>query len=232
MRRRRFRFFIVGLLLVICAFIFYFGYPQIWGSAIYPLKYEELIKKYAAQYNLSPSFIATIIYAESHFNPDAVSPAGAQGLMQIMPATGARLARTLGDTDFSLDKLKDPERNIRYGTYYCRELMDRYQGNIDKVLIAYNGGNGAVVGYERRGVLPRETQGYLRKIKGTWEMYEKIYQETWYSNNDLAKQKDDQWQKQLQEKINALKGKEEGLREYKGRGWEFKIFWPPIGREK
>jgi len=99
--------------------------------------------------------------------------------------------------------------------------------------MAYNGGEGAVISYERRGVLPRETEGYLRKIKGTWDMYEKVYSNVWYgtgTSGSTDKAKDDEMQKQLKQKIDALKGKEEGLTEYKGQNWEFKVFWPPTSK--
>ena len=231
--RKWYKLSVVGAILIISGLVFYFGYPQIWGSAVYPLEYQDLIKKYAAQYNVSPSFIATVIYAESRFNPNARSPVGASGLMQIMPGTGAGIAKSLGENNFSTDKLMDPEISIRYGTYYYKELIDRHQGDIDKALMAYNGGEGAVISYERRGVLPRETEGYLRKIKGTWDMYEKVYSNVWYGENakqNADKLKDDEAQKQLQQKIESLKGKEEGLTEYKGNNWEFKVFWPKVGK--
>jgi len=227
--RRRYKILAILSVIVISGAIFYFGYPQIWGSAVYPLAYEDLIKKYSAQYNVLPSFVATVIYAESRFNPQATSPVGARGLMQIMPATGARLAKTLGDTDFSTDKLYEPDRNVRYGTYYLHELIDRHQGNMDKALMVYNGGEGAVISFERRGVLPRETEGYLRKIKGTWDMYEKVYADVWYGPGaGEQRQQTNELQEALKKQIESLKGKEEGLIEYKAKKWEFKIFWPPI----
>ena len=224
---------IVAVVLTATA-VFYFRFPQIWGSAVYPLAYEDLIKKYSKQFDVPASFIATVIYAESRFNPNAVSGAGARGLMQIMPATGGGIAKSLGETGYSPDKLMDPETSIRYGTYYYRELIDRHQGNIDKALMAYNGGEGAVQSYERRGVLPRETEGYLRKIKGTWDMYEKVYATVWYGENpeqSPEKLQSQEMQKKLQGDINSLQGKEESLVQYQGKKWEFRIFWPPFKQE-
>ena len=219
---------LILLIFVVGGAVFYFKYPQIWGSAVYPLEYEDLILKYAKQYNIPPSFIAAVIYSESHFNKDATSPVGASGLMQIMPATGARLAKTLGDTDFAPSKLFEPERNVRYGSYYLKELIDRHEGDVDKALMAYNGGEAAVISYERNSVLPRETSGYVRKVKGTWEMYEKVYADKWQAqkNQETAKQQENQEQKQLQKDIHSRQAMGEELKINTVPVWNFKIFWP------
>ncbi len=109
------------------------------------------IAKAADTYNLSAELIASIIRAESNFQPDAVSPAGAQGLMQLMPAT----ARELGVTDPF-----DVQQNIDGGARYIRQMLDRFGGDVKLALAAYNAGPGTVERYD--GDVPyRETRNYV-----------------------------------------------------------------------
>jgi soluble lytic murein transglycosylase len=152
--------------------------PKYLGDSIYPLQYKETIEKSALEFNLDPNFIAGVIFTESRFNPRATSRVGARGLMQIMPTTGAGIARALGDKDYTADKLYDPARNIRYGSYYLRSLLTKY-GSESLVLMHYNGGGGAVMSYQARGTLPRETQGFVRKVKSAKEVYTKVYGDQW-----------------------------------------------------
>src|SRR5262245_17539633 len=97
--------------------------------------YESLIVEHATRQSLRPELVRAVIQVESGFNPEARSPKGAMGLMQLMPAT----ARMLG-VRFPFD----PEDNIRGGTMYLRQLLDRYEGDERLALAAYNAGSGAV----------------------------------------------------------------------------------------
>ena len=97
--------------------------------------YEEAINKAAQKYNLDPNLIRAVIQTESSFRPNAVSKCGAQGLMQLMPGT----ARGLGVSDSF-----DPSQNIDGGAKYIRQMLDRFNGNLDLALAAYNQGPGAV----------------------------------------------------------------------------------------
>ena len=119
-------------------------------AAMVPAAYRSAIEAAAARYGLSPAFLDAVARAESGYDPDAVSPAGAIGVMQLMPGT----ARDLG-----VDP-RDPRQNILGGAAYLRLLLDRFNGDIDKTLAAYNAGPGAVD--RHAGVPPyRETRAYV-----------------------------------------------------------------------
>lgn len=117
-------------------------------------QYDSIIQKYAFDYQLDPSLIRSIIATESDFNPKAVSPKGARGLMQLMPATAARLGVT---NSF------DPEQNIQGGVKHFRSLMDNFGHNVDLSLAAYNAGENLV---QRLGRVPeiKETRNYVQSI--------------------------------------------------------------------
>jgi hypothetical protein len=118
--------------------------------------YDDLIDEAATMYNLDPQLIRAVMRAESAFNPMVVSRAGAQGLMQLMPA----LAEEMG-----VDDPFDPRQNIMGGARYLRQLVDRHRGNIPLSLASYNAGPTAVARY--KGIPPyRETRQYVKKITG------------------------------------------------------------------
>jgi len=167
---------ILGVLVIITGILYYF-FPKIWGDILFPLDYKEYILKYSKEYNLDPSFVSAVIYSESHFNADSVSRVGARGLMQIMPATGASIARNIGDDSYSPDKLFNPETNIRYGSWYLRYLLDNYQEDPSAALAGYNGGGAVGDRYvvSREAGIPRETQNYIKTVLFAEEMYKKLY---------------------------------------------------------
>ncbi len=124
-----------------------------------PSSYDAIIEKYADHYNVDASLIRSIIATESGFNPRAVSPKGARGLMQLMPAT----AKQLGVADSF-----DPEENIRGGVKHFRSLMDNFNNDLALSLAAYNAGENLV---QRLGRVPdiKETQNYVRSITSRLE---------------------------------------------------------------
>lgn len=119
-----------------------------------PENVERVIAQASQRYGVDAGLIRAVIKTESNYNPRAVSHAGAQGLMQLMPAT----ARGLGVSDPF-----DVEQNVMAGTRFLKGLLDRYNGNLDSALAAYNWGPGNVD--RRPDRLPRETREYLAKVK-------------------------------------------------------------------
>jgi soluble lytic murein transglycosylase-like protein len=115
----------------------------------------------AAKYGLDPALLRGLIRQESNFDPNAGSPAGAQGLCQLMPGTAAALGCT---------NVHDPAQNIDAGARYLRQQLDAFGGDVSKALAAYNAGPGAVKRYG--GVPPyAETQNYVRQVQAYADEY-------------------------------------------------------------
>lgn len=168
----------VFLVVVVAVAIGIIVLPRIFAEIRYPLEYEDIIVKEANDHDLDPFLVAAVIYAESRFSPKAGSPVGARGLMQLMPQTAAGIARRLGDTSYTVDKLYDPSTNVRYGTYHLQGLMGRYDSDVESALVGYNGGGGAGDRYqagEREGSVPRESLNYVGKVLAAKSAYEELY---------------------------------------------------------
>src|ERR1700712_3020012 len=109
-----------------------------------PLRHEDIIRQQAHDKDLDPALIAGVIYAESHFIDGRTSSAGAEGLMQLTPATAEYIAHKSGGTAFRVSDLGTPQVNIAYGAFYLRYLMGRYGGDVPLVLAASHAGEGNV----------------------------------------------------------------------------------------
>ena len=116
---------------------------------------DALIMQSGARYNVDPYLIFCVMEQESHFNARALSPKGARGLMQLMPATAAR---------FGVRDASNPAQNIAGGTRYLKQLLGMFGGRVDLALASYNAGEGAVLKYGRRIPPYRETRNYVHRI--------------------------------------------------------------------
>jgi soluble lytic murein transglycosylase-like protein len=118
-------------------------------------KFDPLIEAHAQEHGLEADLVRAVIQVESGFNPYAVSPKGAMGLMQLMPATAS---------DLGVVNPFEPEQNIRGGVAYLKQLLDRFDHKVELALAAYNAGPGAVDKYGQQVPPYRETQAYVKKI--------------------------------------------------------------------
>ena len=183
--RRLVQFIIVSVITVGLLAIFYFFFPHVWGELLYPLDYKDSIKKYSEERGLRPNLVCALIYTESRFNPRSTSAKGARGLMQIMPGTGESIAEELGEP--TMGDLYDPDVSIRYGTWYIKGLLDKYNGDLDLALAAYNAGVGRADKYKDNVMpLPYETVFFVQKVKSAEDMYNKVHN-SWYSESQSEK---------------------------------------------
>ncbi len=125
----------------------------------YPRLYLDEVRQAAAEFGLAESLLFAVVRTESYFDPRAVSRAGARGLAQLMPETAANAAKVLGIKDA---ELFDPETNLRLGAYYLRYLINYFEQDIMKAVLAYNGGMGRVRTWRRE--FPRATQDLFLEI--------------------------------------------------------------------
>jgi soluble lytic murein transglycosylase len=150
-----------------------------------PLSHASVIRQQAAAKHLDPALIAAVIYAESKFDP-RTSPAGAEGLMQILPATAYFIARRSGGTRFTASDLATASINVAYGSYYLRYLLDHYGGKEMLALAAYNGGVANVDGWVARaeaagrpltlaGIPFGETRAYVQRVLEAQRAYRTTY---------------------------------------------------------
>lgn len=147
-----------------------------------PLRHEDVIRQQARDKDLDPALIAAVIYTESRFR-DQTSPAGAKGLMQILPGTADYIARLSGGTEFERGDLADPQINIAYGSFYLGYLLEKYGGNEILSLAAYNAGEGRVDGWIGGGTrvgdpdrIPfEETRNYVKRVLEVRPRYRSEY---------------------------------------------------------
>ena len=125
--------------------------PLSYWRILFPEPYWEIIKTASARNNLDPYLVASLIRQESEFDPSVISYANAYGLMQLLPSVGKQMAHEEGISHFETFQLLDPETNIRLGTRYLRQMMEKFGGVQEYALAAYNAGDGRVVDWEAAG---------------------------------------------------------------------------------
>lgn len=168
-------------IMVLALVLFAFHKPI--AKQIYKLEYQDIIDKNAEIYNIDKNLVYALVKKESKYDPLAVSKKGAKGLMQIMPETGEYIAKLIGDKNYKEDDLFDAETSIRYGTYYLGKLKKDFNGDIDAMLAAYNGGEGNVRKWmaENNGDLIADeipfiqTKNYVKSIKRDYKIYDYLY---------------------------------------------------------
>ena len=154
----------------------------------YSTAYSEHISEASSEYNISPMLIRSVIQAESSGNPRAKSSVGAVGLMQIMEKGALAEVNQKYETEYTIEDMTNPQKNIEVGTAYLKILLDKFGGNEKFALAAYNAGPTKVnnlIGdqsdatYENIATnLPEETQNYVAKVSGYQDSYQRIQELT------------------------------------------------------
>ncbi len=155
-------------------------------TLLYPAAFAPHVWRAGWENNVDPLLMLSIMRAESLFRHDAVSRVGALGLVQVMPATGARVAALMGRDDFRVEKLLSPETNIGVGTWYMGQLLDRFAGQYPLAVGAYNGGPHNIGRWLRskqgipleefiEEIAFDETRNYIKKVMRFYSIYADIY---------------------------------------------------------
>jgi len=146
-----------------------------------PLRHEDVIRQQASDKGVPADLIAAVIYAESRFR-DQESHAGARGLMQVTPQTAELIEELSGGSTFETDDLSNPDINIRYGTFYLRYLLDKFDQNLIAALAAYNAGETNVAAWGGSELRPddirfAETRHYVEDVTEKRSEYREHYAE-------------------------------------------------------
>jgi soluble lytic murein transglycosylase len=150
--------------------------PDFYLRARYPLEYEHMIRVHARNHDLDPALLAAVVYVESRFDPNATSAAGAIGLMQLLPETAKGIALRTGGDRFVVADLRNPEINIRYGSWYLDHLRKQYD-DMSVALAAYHAGPGNVDHWREEGLgIPfSETREYVSEVERLRAVYADAY---------------------------------------------------------
>jgi soluble lytic murein transglycosylase len=170
---------------LVCGVLLLEGLQHANNALTLPLNDASIIREQAAEKHLDPALIAAVIYAESKFEPRP-SPAGAEGLMQILPTTAYYLAHLSGGIRFTASDLATPSVNLAYGSYYLRYLLDHYNGDEMLAVAAYNAGltnvdewvaHAHADGSElsERAIPFPETREYVRRVLSAQAEYRATY---------------------------------------------------------
>jgi soluble lytic murein transglycosylase len=150
--------------------------PDWYARMRYPLRYEHIVTGHARNYDLDAALLAAVIYRESKFEADAESSSGAIGLMQLLPDTAKGIALHTGGSRFQVEDLYDPEINVRYGSFYLRRLIRKYD-DTRLALAAYNAGQANVDGWltKGEGIPFPETREYVDEVMELRDIYARAY---------------------------------------------------------
>lgn len=193
---------VVSVLMFVISVFLHGESQQEFTKSLYPVKYEYFVESYAKEFDVDVCLVYGVMRTESGFDPNAVSQAGAIGLMQIMPDTFTWLQNYR--SGFTSEKLLDskelykPKVNIEYGTFMLHYLLDHYNGNTSLAIIAYNAGYGNVDSWLADGTISQnvtsesvpfpETSNYLTRVTEAMKMYRSLYYDEigYYSDSDAA----------------------------------------------
>jgi soluble lytic murein transglycosylase len=176
MKRRLLAVVAVAALLALAFASLQTAKPGWWERLWYPLRYEQIVRGHARNYDLDPALLAAVIYQESKFHANAHSSSGAIGLMQLLPDTAKGIAVHTGGTRFRVGDLYDPEINVRYGSWYLHHLIEKY-GDERVALAAYNAGQDNVDRWRRGGlgIQFSETRAYVNRVEDLKRVYRRAY---------------------------------------------------------
>lgn len=175
---------------IIVAIYFLISMPSVQRKFLYPFPYRTNVEFYSSKWHVDKYLTIAVMKVESNFQEAANSQSGAVGLMQIMPETAAWIAYQLGEQPeeitHDLENLREPETNIRYGTWYLAELEDEFKGNDVLALAAYNAGRGNVHEWMEKNYWSEdfsdvdkipyaETRDYVKRVLHCREKYSKLY---------------------------------------------------------
>ncbi len=161
------------------------GLPQA-NSLSFPRGYKDIVSSYAKKYGVDEYLVYSVIREESRFQKDVVSPADAVGLMQLIPPTARVVASQIGLAGFTPEMLTIPRINIEMGIFYLKEVLDKFDGDIELALASYNAGPNRAAdwkvdfyGLEKDEFVEeipfKETRNYIRRILRSYGAYKAIY---------------------------------------------------------
>lgn len=183
-RRRTWHWLLFGFAVALALGILLYGRPLL--KQAFPIHFAEAVLHAAEATGTEPLLIVAVMRVESHFNPQAVSPKGAKGLMQVMPSTGTWVAEQLGMANFDVSRLEDPKTNIHIGAWYLAYLQNMFDNNLVAAIAAYNGGLGNVRRWLNEDIwtgradditsIPfPETRMYVQKVLSTVDLYRMVH---------------------------------------------------------
>jgi soluble lytic murein transglycosylase len=160
--------------------------PMAYWQLVFPRPYWAQLESDSRANGVDPFLVAALIRQESEFNPEAVSRKSAYGLMQLLPSVGKSLAKKEGERHFNTSELLDPSTNLRLGTQDLRKSIDRYNGQVEYALAAYNAGDSPVhqwmstnnykdIAEWVESIPYTETREYVQGIVRNRELYRAVY---------------------------------------------------------